>query len=62
LGLAVHPHRGLVGADNPGPPQPGEDGLDLVIEAWLGPAKGGVQGAFADLQGEQLQEQPVRRR
>jgi len=56
---AIDPHRGLVRADQACAAQPGEDGGNLGVEARLGTAEHGIQRALADLQGEQVQEQPA---
>src|SRR4051794_30717321 len=58
LSPAVDPHRGLVGTDDARAAQAGEDGGGLVVEAPLGPPEHGVQGALADLEREQVQEEP----
>jgi hypothetical protein len=57
-GPAVDPHGRLVAADHARPAQPGQDHGDLGIEPASGAAEQAVQRSFADLQAEQVGEQP----
>ena len=59
VGAAIDAHRRLVGADDARTAQSGQDRRDLVVEAGLGATEHGIQCAFADLQGKQVQEQPA---
>jgi hypothetical protein len=52
----IDAHRGFIGADEPRPTQPGEDGCNCVVEARLGPLQHRIQRAFADAQRKQVQE------
>jgi hypothetical protein len=57
-GPAGDPHSGFVAADHPRPAQPGQDHRDLGVEPASGAPEQAVQRPFADLQGEQVGEQP----
>src|SRR5208337_692464 len=59
VGPSGNTDRGLIRADHAGAAQPGENAGDIGIEAWLAAAERRVQGALADAQAIQVQQQPA---